>query len=249
MPRLKWDQVGERLFETGVDHCVLFPLNDEGEYKPGVAWNGITQITETPDGAEPNEQYADNIKYLVLMSAESLNGTIQAFMYPPEWGICDGSAEVTPGVYVGQQSRNTFGLYYRTKIGNDIAGQAHGNKHHFLYGAKASPSDRTYDTINDSPEPINFSWEFNTTPVQVTGYEPTSLITIDDTILSKETLDKILDIVLGSDAVGAAVEGTDTGVARLPMPDELIALIKGETSLAMQIRSNYRRVPETMKTR
>lgn len=223
MPKLQWDQTGEKLFEVGVDHCVLYPSNADGEFKPGVAWNGITQISETPEGADPEKQYADNIAYLVLMSAEELNGTIEAFMAPPEWNQCDGNAEVARGVVIGQQNRRSFGLSYRTKIGNDVAGQDYGYKLHLLYSARVSPSERTYETINDSPEPITFSWEFTTTPVGVTGYAPTALLTIDSTLVDSEKLAALEDILYGSD------DESSTDEPRLPLPDEVFSIL-GTTS-------------------
>lgn len=218
MARLTWDATGEKLFEVGVDHCVLYPINAQAQYTPGVAWNGITQISETPDGAEPEKQYADNIAYLTLMSAEEQNGTIEAFMYPDAWNQCDGNAELAAGVVIGQQQRKTFGLSYRTKIGNDIDGQDHGYKLHLLYGAKVSPSERTYETINDSPEPITFSWEYTTVPVFVTGHEPTALIIIDSTKVSSTALEELENILYGT----AADE------PRLPLPDEVRAIFAGE---------------------
>lgn len=231
MAKLKWDATGEKLFETGVDHAVLYPVNDSGEYSPGVAWNGITQVSETPDGAEPQNQYADNIKYLSLMSAEELNGTIEAYTYPDEWNLCDGNAELAKGVIIGQQARKTFGLCYRTKIGNDVDGQDHGYKLHLLYGAKASPSERTYETINDSPEPITFSWEYNTVPVGVTGHNATSLLTIDSTKVDSDKLAALEEILYGSD------DSTD-GDPRMPLPDEIIALLKGNEAEATAARYN-----------
>lgn len=230
MPRLNWDAPGEKLFEAGVDHAVLYPLNDQGEYKPGVAWNGITQISETPEGAEPQDQYADNIKYLSLMSAEDLKGTIEAYMYPDEWNLCDGNAELAKGVTIGQQNRKAFGLSYRTKLGNDVDGQDHGYKLHLLYGAKASPSERTYETINDSPEPIAFSWDYNTTPVSVTGHQPTALLTINSTLVDPEALTNLENILYGSES------GTDD--PRLPLPDEVVALLKGNEQEAVAARMN-----------
>lgn len=232
MAKLVWDATGEKLFEAGVDHAVLYPVNQDGEYTPGVAWNGITQISETPEGAEPENQYADNIKYLSLMSAEELNGTIEAFMYPDEWSVCDGSAELTKGVMIGQQNRKAFGLSYRTKIGNDVDGQDHGYKLHLLYGAKASPSERTYETINDSPEPITFSWEYTTTPVNVTGHQPTALVTIDSTKVNATKLAALEAILYGSD-------DTDSDDPRLPLPDEVMALLTGTEAEAVAARASY----------
>lgn len=236
MSKIIWDNTGEKKFETGIDHVVLYPINTtSGEYTPGVAWNGVTSIAETPEGAEPESQYADNIKYLTLRSAEELNGTIEAFTYPKEWGICDGSAEVAPGVLIGQQTRKNFGLSYRTKIGNDVDGQDHGYKLHLVYGGSASPSERTYETINDSPEAIAFSWEFSTTPVPVTGHAPTSIMTIDSMLVDAEKLAALEEILYGSDAAGAAegdeVAGGGTD-ARLPLPDEIIAILSDAGSAA-----------------
>lgn len=235
MPKLVWDATGEKMFEAGVDHAVLYPINDQGEYKPGEAWNGITQVAESPEGAEPQDQYADNIKYLSLMSAEELKGTIEAYMYPDGWNQCDGNAELAKGVIIGQQTRKSFGLSYRTKIGNDVDGQDHGYKLHLLYGAKVSPSERTYETINDSPEPIAFSWEYTTIPVSVTGHQPTSLLTIDSTKVDPEKLTALEAILYGSD------EGTEE--ARLPLPDEVLALLSGgdveEARMRSMVRENY----------
>lgn len=219
MARIAWDQTGEKLFEVGVDHCVLYPINAQAEYTPGVGWNGITQIAETPDGAEPEKQYADNIAYLTLMSAEEQNGTIEAFMYPDEWAIIDGSAELATGVMIGQQPRKTFGLSYRTKIGNDVDGDSHGYKLHLLYGAKVSPSERTYETLNDSPEPITFSWEFTTTPVGVTGHQPTALIVIDSTKVDAAKMKELEDLLYG----------TESTEPRLPLPDEVKTIFAGTT--------------------
>lgn len=217
MSKIVWDATGEKKFEAGVDHVVLYPVDSKGEYTPGVAWNGITSVSETPEGAEPNSQYADNIKYLTLMSAEELNGTIEAFTYPNEWALCDGSAEIATGIMIGQQSRKTFGLCYRTKIGNDVDGQDHGYKLHLLYGAVASPSERSYETINDSPDAIGFSWDYTTTPVPVTGHSMTALVTIDSTLVDADKLAALEEIVYGS-------EDTDP---RLPLPDEIAALMTG----------------------
>lgn len=232
MPKLTWDATGEKLFEVGVDHCVLYLLNDQAEYTPGVAWNGITQVAESPEGAEPESQYADNIKYLTLVSAEELNGTIEAFMAPPEWDQCDGNSEVIKGVTIGQQSRRSFGLSYRTKVGNDIVGQDYGYKLHLLYGAQASPSERTYETMNDSPEPITFSWEFSTTPVAVTDHKPTALLTINSTLVDKDKLAAFEDILYGT---------ADTD-PRMPLPDEVFQLFEGNSEAAAAARMASRAI-------
>lgn len=236
MAKIVWDAVGEKKYELGVDHAVLYPEDRLGEYRPGVAWNGITQVAETPEGAEPQDQYADNIKYLSILSAEDLNGTIEAYTYPDEWSICDGSIELATGVMIGQQERKSFGLCYRTKIGNDVENQNLGYKLHLLYGAKASPSERTYETINDSPEPITFSWEFSTTPVPVSGHLPTALLTIDSTKVSVEGMARLEEILYGSDAAGADEFGGEAGSPRLPMPDEVMALLKGDMEEARKAR-------------
>lgn len=237
MARLTWDGTGEKLFETGVDHAVLYPLNDDAVYSPGVAWNGVVSIAETPEGGEPESQYADNIKYLTMTSAEELNGTIEAFTYPDEWAACDGSVEVTPGLTIGQQKRRTFGLSYRTKIGNDVDSQDHGYKLHLLYGAMTSPSERTYETINDSPEAITFSWEYTTTPVAVTGHSPTALLTIDSTKVDQTKLKALEAILYGGEEGTASIAGGETSTARLPLPDEVISMLSG-TSAASEVQRN-----------
>lgn len=244
MPRIVWDAVGEKKYESGIDHAVLYPVNQSGEYRPGVAWNGVTSIAETPEGAEPEKQYADNIPYLTLMSAEELNGSIGAFQSPPEFDACDGSAQVMKGVTIGQQERKGFGLSYRTKIGNDVDGQDAGYKLHLLYGAKASPSERTYETVNDSPEAMELSWDFSTTPVPVTGYKATSLVVIDSTMVDPDKLAALEDILYGSDA--APVDDDDTtdsssGEARLPLPDEVFAILGGNVAAASMARFNNMR--------
>lgn len=211
MSKLVWDQTGERLYETGVKQGVLYPQAAGGTYPKGVAWNGLTNITETPSGAEATPLYADDIKYLNLVSAEELGGTIEAYTYPDEFAECDGSAALTDGVYVGQQDRKTFGLCYRTTLGNDVDSNAHGYKLHLIYGALAAPSEKAYATINDSPEAITFSWEFSTTPVNVTGHKPTASITIDSTKVDAEKLAALEKILYG-----------DTEAeARLPLPEEV----------------------------
>ena len=215
MSKLVWDQTGERLYETGVRQGVLYLQAAGGTYPKGVAWNGLTNITETPSGAEATALYADDIKYLNLISAEELGGTIEAYTYPDDFAECDGSASLTAGVYIGQQDRKSFGLCYRTTLGNDVESNAHGYKLHLIYGALASPSEKSYGTINDSPEAITFSWEFNTTPVNVTGHKPTASITIDSTKVDAEKLAALEKILYG-----------DTDVEpRLPLPDEVAQII------------------------
>ena len=214
MAPLTWDQVGEKLYETGVDHGVLYLPDQAGIYNSGFAWNGLTTVTESPSGAEPNPQYADNIKYLNLYSAEEFGGTIEAFTYPEEFGQCDGTDLPAPGVAVGQQGRKMFGLSYRTKVGNDVDGSDFGYKLHLIYGCQAAPSEKAYATINDSPEAISFSWEITTTPVPVTGRKPTSLIVVDSTIVDPADLLSLEDMLYGKAAIAAA----------LPTPDAIIAL-------------------------
>jgi hypothetical protein len=215
MAPLTWDQVGERLYEVGVDHGVLYlPDPSTGEYDTGVAWNGLTTVTESPSGAEASPQYADNIKYLNLISAEEFGGTIEAFTYPDEFAECDGTALPSPGVAVGQQGRKSFGLSYRTRVGNDIEGTDHGYKLHLLYGCQAAPSEKAYATINDSPEAISFSWEITTTPVPVTDLKPTALLVVDSTVVDATALAS-LEAMLYGDA---------TNEAALPLPDDVIAL-------------------------
>lgn len=215
MSKLVWDNVGERLYETGVKQGVLYPISDKGTYDLGVAWNGLTAVTESPSGAEATPLYADDIKYLNLMSNEEFGGTIEAYMFPDEFAECDGSASLLVGVTIGQQPRKAFGLCYRTTLGNDVASNDYGYKLHLVYGALASPSEKAYATINDSPEAITFSWEFSTTPVNVTGHKPTASLTIDSTKVDKEKLTALEAILYGSDDVEA----------RLPLPDEIATLM------------------------
>lgn len=215
MSKIVWDKTGERQYETGVDHGVLYVMAN-GAYPAGVPWNGLTAVTESPSGAEPTPLYADNIKYLTLMSAEEFGGTIEAYMYPDEFMECDGSAVVADGVYLGQQDRKAFGLCYRTVMGNDTELNNHGYKLHLVYNALAAPSEKGYSTINDSPEAITFSWEFTTTPHEVTDHKPTSVITIDSTKVDAEKLA----------ALEAKLYGSDSEEASLPMPDEVIAMFK-----------------------
>lgn len=195
---IEWDKSGEKLYETGVDHCVLYPYNTVSSYYgPGVAWNGITSIAESPSGAEANPFYADNIKYINLFSAEEFGATVGAYMYPDEFKECDGSKEIAPGVYIGQQDRKVFGLCYRTILGNDTENNNHGYKLHLVYGAMASPSEQTYNTINDSPELNEMSWELTTTPVNVEGAKPTATLTIDSTKVDATKLKALEDILYG----------------------------------------------------
>lgn len=221
MSKLKWDQTGERLYETGVRNGVLYPLGSNGTYPKGVAWNGLTAVTESPSGAEATPLYADDIKYLNLMSTEEFGATIEAYTYPDEFAECDGSAALATGVQIGQQARETFGLCYRTALGNDVVGNDYGYKLHIIYGALAAPSEKAYATINDSPEAITFSWEVTTTPVNVTGFKPTASITIDSTKANAAKLAALEEILYGKNAVsgGQAVE------ARLPLPDEIAQLM------------------------
>ena len=221
MARLIWDQVGERTYETGVRNGVLYPRLADGSYPLGVAWNGLTAVTESPSGAEPTALWADDIKYLVLMSAEEFGATIEAYTYPDEFIPCDGSAELVPGTYIGQQNRQSFGFAYRTTLGNDTMLNDHGYKLHLIYGAVASPSEKAYQTINDSPEAITFSWEVTTTPVPVLNplLRPTASITIDSTKVDATKLAALEDILYGT---GDAT----TGIApRLPLPDEVATLL------------------------
>lgn len=208
---LVWDETGKRSYETGVSNCALYVQSASGTYPLGVAWNGITAINETPSGAEQTSLYADNIKYLSLMSAEEFGGTIEAYMFPDEFTQCDGSAELAKGATIGQQTRKTFGLAYKTILGNDINGNENGYKLHLVYGAIASPSEKAYATVNDSPEAMTFSWEFTTTPVNVTGHKPTAIVTIDSTKADPTKLAALETILFGS----------ETADARLPLPDEV----------------------------
>ena len=218
--KLQWDQTGERLIETGVDRGVVFPYDSNIEaYGDGVAWNGLTGITESPSGAEPTDLYADNIKYVTLRSAEDFGGTIEAYTYPDEVATLDGTAEVASGVRIGQQKRGMFGLSYRSLIGNDTDGSDHGYKIHLVYGATISPSEKSRSTVNDSPEAITFSWEFKTTPVNVTGFKPAAHLEVDSTkVADASKLSEFEDIIYGTSS-------TD---ARLPLPDEVMTLFGGE---------------------
>ena len=214
MPALTWDTTGDRLYETGIKKGVLYPQSAQGTYPTGVAWNGLTAVTESPSGAEPTPIYADDIKYLSLMSAEEFGATIEAYTYPDEFAACDGSASLTEGVTIGQQARQSFGLSYRTTLGNDVVGDAYGYKLHLIYGALAAPSEKAYATVNDSPEAMTMSWEITTTPVAVTGFKPTASITIDSTKVDATKLAALEAILYG----GAEA-------ARLPLPDEVKTLM------------------------
>ena len=200
MAKLAWDQTGDRQFETGVDHGVLYVRDATGAYPLGVPWNGLTAVTESPSGAEATPQYADNIKYLNLTSAEEFGGTVEAFTFPDEFGVCDGSVSPEDGLLIGQQGRKTFGLVYRTKVGNDTEGQDAGYKLHLIYGCLAAPSEKAYATVNDSPEAITFSWEITTTPVDVTGYKPTATLTLDSTKVTALKMAELEELLFGTDA-------------------------------------------------
>lgn len=220
MSKIVWDKTGERLYETGVKKGVLYPQAAGGTYPKGVAWNGLTAVTESPSGAEATPLYADDIKYLNLMSVEEFGATIEAYTYPDEFAACDGSAEVAAGVSIGQQPRSAFGLCYVTTLGNDTEGNKHGYKIHIIYGAMAAPSEKAYATINDSPEAITFSWEVTTTPVSVTGFEPTASVVIDSTKVAAEKLA----------ALEAVLYGSESEEARLPLPDEIVTLVGTEVA-------------------
>lgn len=223
MPKLIWDKTGERLYETGVKQGVLYPQESGGVYPKGVVWNGLTAVTESPSGAEATALYADDIKYLNLMSTEEFAATIEAYTYPEEFAQCDGSAEIADGVTIGQQKRKTFGLCYRTTLGNDVEGNDFGYKLHIIYGAVAAPSEKGYATINDSPEAITFSWEVSTTPVSVTGLKSTASITIDSTKADATKLAALEEILYGKDP--STPDGADGIEARLPLPDEIATLM------------------------
>lgn len=214
MPPLTWDQVGERLYETGVDHGVLYHPDSRGVYDRGFAWNGLTTVTESPSGAESNKQYADNQVYVNLVSAEEFSATIEAFTYPEAFAVNDGTFIASPGVMIGQQARKSFGLSFRTLVGNDTDGTDHGYKIHLVYGAQAAPSEKAYSTVNDSPEAIAFSWEVTTTPVSVRDLRPTAQLVITSTEVDPAALRELEDILYGTESVDA----------RLPLPDEVIAL-------------------------
>jgi hypothetical protein len=215
MSKLVWDQSGKRLYETGVDHGVLYPIQTGGVYSKGVAWNGLTAVTESPSGADVNDIYADNMKYLGLVGAEKFGATVEAYTYPDEFAECDGSVELVKGATIGQQNRKVFGMVYRTVIGNDVDGNEHGYKLHLIYGATAAPSEKAYNTINEDPEAITFSWELSTTPVNVTGHKPTASLTIDSTKADPTKLAELEKILFGDTVTEP----------RLPLPDEIAQLL------------------------
>lgn len=239
--RLAWDKLGEKVYETGTDHGVLYLPTKAGVYSNGYAWNGLTAVTQSPEGAESNPQYADNIKYVDITSAEEFKGTIEAFTYPDEFGACDGTAEPTPGVQIGQQNRRSFGFSYRTLIGNDVEGTDFGYKLHLIYGAKATPSEKSYQTINDSPEAVTFSWELSTTPVEVgviddVEYKPTSKLTLNSTKVPAAKLKELEDILYGT-------AGVDP---RLPLPGEVVALFAGTTVEVAPVAPTYNATTDTI---
>lgn len=223
MAKVKWDQTGERLYETGVDRGVVYPQASNGSYPKGAGWNGLTAVTESPSGAEPTPLWANNHKYLTLMSAEEFGATIEAYTYPDEFAECDGSAELAKGVRIGQQKRKAFGFTYRTKVGNDVDGESYGYKLHLVYGALAAPSEKNRQTINEDPEATTMSWEVSTTPVEVEGFEPTSHLEIDSTTADPEKLAALETILYGKDPT--TPEGSDGVDPRLPLPDEVATLM------------------------
>lgn len=226
MPKIVWDEAGKRLYETGCDHAVLYPIQADGTYSKGVAWNGLTGVTESPSGAETTSIYADNIKYANLISTEEFGATIEGYMYPDEFAECDGSVEMMPGMFAGQQTRKVFGLSYRTVLGNDVSLNEYGYKLHLVYGCSAAPSERGYSTINDSPEAATLSWELTTTPVNISTLvdgkklKPTSILTFDSTKFDSTFMTKLEEVLYG----------TETEEPRLPLPDEIIKMF--ETSNA-----------------
>lgn len=213
--KITWDNVGERFFEAGVEKGVLYPFTDN-QYKDGVPWNGLTAVTESPSGAEPTALWADDIKYLNLMSNEDYNATIEAYTYPKQFEECDGSKEIAPGVVIGQQKRKTFGFSYVTKVGNDVDGVDHGYKLHLVYGCLASPSEKGHSSVNESPEAMTLSWSVSTTPVTVPGFKPTATVTINSTTVNDDELA----------ALEAILYGSEEAEPRLPLPEELITIFK-----------------------
>lgn len=223
MSKLVWDKTGERTYETGVKNGVLYLKGSDGTYSNGVAWNGLTAVTESPSGAEPTPLYADDIKYLNLLSTEEFAATVEAYTYPDEFAECDGSASLTDGVIIGQQTRKQFGMCYKTTLGNDVDGNEYGYKLHMIYGCLAAPSEKAYATINDSPEAITFSWEVSTTPVNVSDHKPTATLTIDSTKVNSSKLAALEAILYGKDTTTSG--GNDGVNPRLPLPDEIATLM------------------------
>ena len=216
MAKLIFNNVGERLFETGVKNGVLYVMGDDGAYENGVVWNGLTAVTESPSGAETTPLYADDVKYVVIYAAEEFGATVEAYTYPVEFEQCDGSAAISEGITIGQQTRKSFGMCYKTSVGNDVQGQDYGYKIHIIYGAKAAPSEKSYSTINDSPEAVTFSWELSTVPVPVEGHNPTATMVIDSTRVPAEKMALI----------EAKLYGSEEAEATLPLPNEILELIK-----------------------
>lgn len=233
--KLEWDKTGERLYETGTDHGVLYPVKASNGFTGGVPWNGLSGVTESPSGAEPSPIYADNIKYLNLMSAEDFGANVEAYTYPDEFAECDGSVEIVPGMFAGQQTRKLFGMSYRTILGNDVESNDYGYKLHLIYNALAAPSEKGYTTVNDSPEPIAFSWELSTTPVAINTVidgkklKPTACLTFDSTKFDKAFMAKLEDILYGTNPESEGEEGTE---ARLPLPDEILKLYQESIAAA-----------------
>jgi len=215
MVALIWDGAGSRYYETGIDHGVLFPMDEDGEYPLGVSWNGLISFTQSPSGAEPTKLYADNIVYVTMLSAEEFGGTIEAYTYPAEFAVLDGSVAPVAGMSIGQQPRGTFGLVYRTKVGNDVEGEALGYKLHLLYGLRASPSEKGYQTVNDSPEAITFSWEVTSTPAAVTGYQPTSIIVVDSRTADEDGLEALEELLFGTALTDPQLPDPDTVITTL----------------------------------
>lgn len=236
MTAITWDNVGQRLYETGVDHGVLYLPDPQGAYVNGVAWNGLTSVSESPSGAEPNAQYADNMKYLNLFSAEQFGATIEAFIYPDEFAQFDGLAVPTPGVTIGQQTRKSFGLCYRTLLGNDLEGNDYGYKLHLVYGCQASPSEKAYNTVNDSPEAITFSWELSTTPVQVPNMKPTSTLVVNSTLVDPTELAALEQILYGAVGVDPA----------LPLPAQVITMFEGGVTIVSPVEPAYNPATDTI---
>ncbi|WNN94522.1 major tail protein [Arthrobacter phage Lewando] len=236
MVALTWDDTGKRFYETGVEKGVLYKQNGQGVYDTGFAWNGLSTVTESPSGAEANPVYADNIKYLNLISAEDFSGTIEAYTYPAEFAECDGTATLTPGLYAGQQSRKPFGLSYKTLLGNDVLNTGLGYKLHLVYGATAAPTERAYSSVNESPEALTFSWEFSTNPVPVPGYKPSAILTIDST---KVNAAKLADLEL-------ALYGSAGVEPRLPLPAEVLSILSATLTLATPVAPTYNAATDTI---